>query len=736
MKSRIIILLFSYFLLFNSCMVDNFEEGSLVLDSITEIKLTSNDTLFLKKDEIQQIKYSFRYFSKQREVNLKNTVKPIFYLNGLEVEKTEINLGEEANYVLQAEFPNNPKILSNVLNIRVLSLINAITDIKLELKGESNVLIPELENPSFDDLFKIELSLLTGEKLIVNQSFFDFKYVLNGVSSDSFKIEDFELGKFTEVQIGINDVVSNTVSLEVLSVEGAIVEIGLEYTGESNILIPELQEVNFDELIKIEFTLANGNKLNIEIRSIEFQYFLNGKPYNSLKIQDFEEGKVTELQIGINGVVSNAISLEVLSIEQAISEIALQYLGESNILIPELQEVNFEELLELELTLINGIKLKVGKSDFDFEFLLNGEAYKKLNVEDFELGKVTELKIAINDVVSNPIKLEVYSVEKAITEIDLQYLGESKILIPELEQVNFENLFKAEFTLINGVKLSLGQSSIKAKFLLNGKAYNKLELQNFELDKVTEVKIAVNDVVSNSVVLEVLTLKGAVTELELNMLNNTRQFNKKETQGELFDLFELKAKLKNSKVIDLKPYKDIFHLELNQVKLTNFKISQIPDGKFEFRAGVGSVYSNTLEIEVFDPMTYIKQIDLLLGERTRNIYAVAGSSKLDFDYQVIGMDNAELTIPATLYVDGQKQASFKNIPINKAGIVNIQAEISGKKSNTIQIISRQNQVLPKIRVPIIFHVLDNLNKEISKSVIDFEMEKLNAGICQSISAPA
>jgi hypothetical protein len=418
-------------------MVDNFEEGSLLLDSITEVKLTSNDTLFLKKEGTYEVKYALRYFSKMGEVSLWNSVKPKLYLNGNEVENTEIDLSQESNYTLQAEFPNKSKIQSNALNIRVLSIINAITAINLELKGVSNVLIPELEDPSFDDLFKIELSLLTGEKLVVNQSFFDFKYVMNGESSDSFQVRDFETGKDAAIQISINNIISNAI--------------------------------------------------------------------------------------------------------------------------------------------------------------------------DFE----------------------------------------------------------------------------------------------------------------------VLTIKDAVEEIELKLLDNISQINKAETQGLLTDFIAINARLKNSELIDLKSYPGIYTLEYNEVNLSDFNIKQLPDGKFKLRAAVGQVFSNSVDLEVFDPMTYIKSIDLIMDERTRNVYAVAGSSELDFTYEVIGMDNAVLTIPATLIVDGQKQDSFKNIPINKAGIVNVYAEISGKKSNTIQIISRQNQVLQKIRVPIIFHVLDNLENEINRAIVDIELEKLN-----------
>jgi hypothetical protein len=342
MKSRIIILLFSYCLLFNSCLVDNFEESSLLLDSITEVKLTSNDTLFLKKEGTYEVKYVLRYFSKQREVNLKNTVKPKLYLNGLEVEKTEIDLSKETTYTLEAEFPNKSKTLSNKLNIKVLPLNQVIAEISL--------------------------------------------------------------------------------------------------------------------------------------KSIDNTYFIN-----------------------------------------------------------------------------------------------------------------------------------------------------------------------------------------------------KVEFQ----------------------------------------------------QNKLLDFIEISARLKTSEVVDLKPFTEIYSLEYNEVKLSNVSISGLPDGKFRLRATVGQVFSNSIDFEVFDPMTYIKRIDLLLDERTRNNYAVAGSSELDFSYQVIGMDDAILPIPASLIVDGQKQNSFKNVPINQAGLVNVHAEISGKKSNTIQVISRQNQVLPKIQVPIIFHVLDNLNKGISRATVDFELEKLN-----------
>lgn len=437
MKNRFLILLFSYFLLFNACMVDNFEENSFLLDSITEVRLSSSDTLFIKKDGSFEVKYALRYFSKQGEVSLKNTVKPKLLLNGTAVEKAEIDLRNEATHTIQVEFPNKSKILSNEQNIRVLSIPNAVTSIKIEPKGGANVLVPELEDPAFDDLFRIELGLLTGEKLIVNQSFLDFKFIVNGQTKDDFQVREFEIGKDAAVQIAFNN------------------------------------------------------------------------------------------------IASNALTLEILSIREAIAEI------------------------------------------------------------------------------------------------------------------------------------------------------------------------------------------------ELKTLNNISQINTAEIQGKLTDFVAITATLKNAMEIDLKLYPEIFSLEYNEKKLTNLDVKTLPDGKFKLRVAVGEVFSNAVDFEVFDPMTYIKDIELTLDERTRNPYAVAGSSELDFSYRVFGMDNTLLNIPATLIVEGQKQNSFKNVPISKAGTVSIYAEISGKKSNTVQITSRQDKVLEKIRVPVVFHVLDNLNKAITREIVEFEIEKLN-----------
>lgn len=437
MKNRFLILLFSYFLLFNACMVDNFEENSFLLDSITEVWLSSSDTLFIKKDVSFEVKYALRYFSKQGEVSLKNTVKPKLLLNGTAVEKAEIDLRNEATHTIQVEFPNKSKILSNEQNIRVLSIPNAVTSIRIEPKGGANVLVPELEDPGFDDLFRIELGLLTGEKLIVNRSFLDFKFIVNGQTKDDFQVREFEIGKDAAVQIAFNN------------------------------------------------------------------------------------------------IASNALTLEILSIREAIAKI------------------------------------------------------------------------------------------------------------------------------------------------------------------------------------------------ELKTLNDISQINTAEIQGKLTDFVAITATLKNAMEIDLRLYPEIFSLEYNEKKLTNLDVKTLPDGKFKLRVAVGEVFSNAVDFEVFDPMTYIKDIELTLDERTRNPYAVAGSSELDFSYRVIGMDNTLLNIPATLIVEGRKQNSFKNVPISKAGTVTIYAEISGKKSNTVQVTSRQDKVLENFRVPVVFHVLDNLNKAISREIVEFEILKLN-----------
>lgn len=272
------------------------------------------------------------------------------------------------------------------------------------------------------------------------------------------------------------------------------------------------------------------------------------------------------------------------------------------------------------------------------------------------------------------------------------------------------------------------KNTLKPKLYLNG---NEVENTEIDLSKETTYTLEAefpnkSKTLSNKLNIKVLTLNEAIAEITLKSIDNVYYINKVGSQqNKITDFIEINAKLKTSEVVDLKPFTDIYSLEYNESKLSNLTIGGIPDGKFRLRATVGQVFSNSIDFEVFDPMTYIKRIDLLLDERTRNNYAVAGSSELDFSYQVIGMDDAILPIPASLVVDGQNQNSFKNVPINKAGIVNVHAEISGKKSNAIQIISRQNKVLPKIRIPIIFHVLDNLNKGISRATVEFEIEKLN-----------
>jgi hypothetical protein len=271
------------------------------------------------------------------------------------------------------------------------------------------------------------------------------------------------------------------------------------------------------------------------------------------------------------------------------------------------------------------------------------------------------------------------------------------------------------------------KNTIKPTMYLNGE---KVERTEIDLAQEGTIKLEAefpnkSKILSNKLNIRVLELKDAISEITLKPIENAYYINKAETQDRLSDFVEIEAKLKTNEVVNLKPFTDIYSFEYNGSKLSSDLVGELPSGKFSLSISAGGVVSNSIEFEVFDPVTFIKSIELTLDERTRNNFAVAGSSELDFAYQVIAQDNTVLPISANLFVDGEKQDSFKNIPIKKAGTVNIHAEISGKKSNTIQVISRQDKVLQKIRVPVIFHVLDNLNKAISRETVEFEILKLN-----------
>jgi hypothetical protein len=420
----------------SSCLVENIYENSFLLDSITRVELSSNDTVFVQREETFTVKYTLKYFSEIGEVDLGNSVNPKLFLNEANITMPIIDLSQQQQYVLQARFPNKANISSNPVSIRVLSLADAITSINLTYQGASSVLIPALETRSFDDLFRIELVLVTGERKIVNSSFFNFLY------------------------------------------------------------------------------------------------FANDTPLERFDLQNLPLGNPVEIQVGYNGILSNQVTIEPLSIVQAVTTIRIALVGEPLI-------------------------------------------------------------------------------------------------------------------------------------------------------------------------------------------------NKSQVTGNLSGLLTIQAGLRNLTEINLKNHPDTYTLQLNGVDVADTPINSIADGVYRIRVKVGTLVSNNFEVEFFDPSSVVQRIELRLNEFTNNTFAVAGVSKKSFDVKVFGADDRELNFTPTLKIDHVPQEGFKDVLINAAGTIQVFAELFGKRSNVISITSRPNDAFPVIRVPVVFHVLDNTTATINRAVIDQEIRKLN-----------
>ncbi len=359
---KLIVIYFGLFLSFSSCMIEGDHETSLLLESIIRMELVSKDTLFISDPVTKPISYQINYYNSEGLVSLNNAFQPKILLDGEAVESLKIDLSKERQFLVEAELPNQKKLRSNEVRIRVLDLKNAISKINLSLKGTSIIIIPQLKEYKFDDLFRIELELLNGEKMVVNFGFFNFGFLLNNELQEGFDFKNFIITGEGKINVKFKELISNSVNLNFYKIEDAVTALSLSFKGINERLIKYEDKGTIKDYFLIKATLVNGEEINFNDYPQFFKLFSNGIDQSNFNVLSLPEGK-NVIQSKIGNTVSNSLEIEIINPNNFIKSIELSFSDSTN----------------------NPFALG-GISRYDFE-------YKVIGNDDKELAVKTELML-------------------------------------------------------------------------------------------------------------------------------------------------------------------------------------------------------------------------------------------------------------------------------------------------------------------------------------------------------
>lgn len=366
---------------------------------------------------------------------------------------------------------------------------------------------------------------------------------------------------------------------------------------------------------------------------------------------------------------------------------------------------------------------------FQPKLLLDGNSVSPLEIDlskEHDYRLIAELPNK-KKLLSNELLIRVLSLENAISKINLIYLDTSIILIPELKEMDFDELFRIELELVNGEKMLINSQFLDFDFLINDIKSPEFEFQNLIFTGDGKVQVQFKDLLSNPVELKLYKLADAVSKVDFGFHKELNRIIKFEEDGDFVDYFTSNATLINEQKINFSDYPELFNFFVDKIPLGTFKVQNLPEGRVSFVSKVGNISSNSIEIEVINPFNFIKSIELSFSDSTNNPFAVAGRARYDFRYKILGLDNSEINLKAELRIQDVKQQGFENILINSSGLLKAEVVAYGKKSNVLEINSRSDISYPKFRIPLIFHILPNYSQieSISEQQLQNKINLLN-----------
>ena len=285
----------------------------------------------------------------------------------------------------------------------------------------------------------------------------------------------------------------------------------------------------------------------------------------------------------------------------------------------------------------------------------------------------------------------------------------------------------------SGKELALGDN-LKTEIWINDSLSSIAEI-DLSTEKVYKVKLALptSDIIlSNTIDIHVVALENAVDNIQLFLKNSATVFIKFEDTLDFTSYINVNISDTLGNVHMLDTVQHDFDFFVDGQKINSREIVDFPNGRLTVSIGMGGKTSNLLDIEVLDPTSGIKRIDLDLADDTRNFYALAGKTSYDFEYSVWDFDNKKVNLDKfELIVDGIPYSSLTDIPIDNPGEIQAQLIAYGTKSNVLTIYSREDLVMETETLPLIFHIVHNGDaigsvENRSATVIQDELNNLNA----------
>ena len=317
------------------------------------------------------------------------------------------------------------------------------------------------------------------------------------------------------------------------------------------------------------------------------------------------------------------------------------------------------------------------------------------------------------------------------TVAEIQLSIEEKVFIVNDKKQTLDLVVK--FLDESGNELAFG-NTLKTEIWINDslRASPEIDLLEEEIHKIKLVLPTAVEILSNTVDIHVIALENAVDNIQLSLKNHEPVFIKYEDTQDFTAYINVNITDTIGNVHMLDTIQHDFDFFVDGQKINSREIIDFPNGRVTASIAMGGKVSNMLDIEVLDPTSGIKRIDLGLADDTRNFYALAGKTSYNFEYSVWNFEDKEVNLDVfELIVDGISYNRLTNIPIDNPGEIPVQIVAYGTKSNVLTIYSRQDVALQTESIPIIFHIVHNGDQvgspeNRSASVIQNELDRLNA----------
>lgn len=261
----------------------------------------------------------------------------------------------------------------------------------------------------------------------------------------------------------------------------------------------------------------------------------------------------------------------------------------------------------------------------------------------------------------------------------------------------------------SGNELILG-TRINTEIWINDSLTSNAEI-NLSEEKIHKVTLALpgtDKILSNSVEIHVISLENAVDKIDLVLKDQESVFIKYEDTLDFSSYINVSITDTLGNVHLLDTNRHVFDFYVDGEKINSRKLTDFPNGRLTVSITMGGKTSNLLDIEVLDPTSGIKRIDLDLSDDTRNFYALAGKTSYNFEYTIWDFEDNIVDLNVfELNVDDITYNRITNIPIDNPGEIHAQIVAYGTKSNVLKIYSREDVAMETETLPIIFHIVHN-----------------------------